>query len=73
MDIRASEIVIRLKRAEATAAWRSTLPDAHSLTDRQILDDRRGLLQPGETLSDGGEHLMLSLPVRASFGAVPQR
>jgi hypothetical protein len=37
------------------------------LTDRRFLDDRQELLQPGETLSDGREHLILSLPVRARF------
>ena len=67
MDVRANDMVIRLKRADALEAWRSDVPGAHSLTDRQILSDRQELLQPGETLIDDGEHLILSLPIRARF------
>ena len=67
IDVRANDIVIRLKRADALAAWRSDVRDAHSPTDRQILSGRRELLQRDETLSDSGEHLILSLSVRARF------
>jgi len=66
-DIGANSIVVCLKRAEAIAVWRSAGPEAGQRTDRQILVDRRALLDTGETLADDGDHLILLLPVRARF------
>jgi site-specific DNA recombinase len=67
IEIRLNDIVIHLKRVEAIAAWRSAGPEARSCTDTQILGHRRQLLDIGETLADDGDHLVLSLPVRARF------
>jgi len=67
VDIRANDVAIHIKRAETIAVWRSAGPEAGQRTDRQILDDRRALLDTGETLTDDGDHLILSLPVRARF------
>jgi DNA invertase Pin-like site-specific DNA recombinase len=67
VDIRAHDIAIHLRRTEAILEWRSTGPQVRSLTDRQILADRRQLLEKGETLADDNDQLILSLPVCARF------
>jgi site-specific DNA recombinase len=67
IDIRASDIIIHLKRADAIAFWRSAGSEARSRTDRQILNGRTELLESGETLNDDSDCLIVSLPVRARF------
>lgn len=67
VDIRANDVVIHIKRVEAIAIWRLTGPEARQHTDRQILTDRRALLESSEALVDDGTDLILSLPVRARF------
>jgi DNA invertase Pin-like site-specific DNA recombinase len=67
VDIRANDVVIHIKRAEAIAIWKSTGPEVRQRTDLKILTDRRALLESGEALVDDGADLILSLPVRARF------
>jgi site-specific DNA recombinase len=67
IDVWAQAIALHLKRADALAVWRSAGPEGRSRTDRQILGDRRELLEIGETLVEDNDYLILSLPVRARF------
>lgn len=67
IDVRANDIVVQFKRADAIAVWRSAGPEARSKTDRQILIDWQELLESRETLVDNNDYLILSLPVRARF------
>jgi hypothetical protein len=67
VDIRANDVVIHIRRAETIAIWRSTGLETRQHTDRQILTDRRALVESGEALVDDGADLILSLPVRARF------
>jgi site-specific DNA recombinase len=67
IDIQANTIAIHLKRTEAIALWRSAGAQASSRTDEHVLADQREHLECGEALTDGIDHLVLSLPVRARF------
>jgi DNA invertase Pin-like site-specific DNA recombinase len=67
IDVGAQNVVIQFNRDDVISAWRAVAAERCSRTVRQILEDRRGRLTTGETLSDSGAQITLSLPVRARF------
>jgi site-specific DNA recombinase len=67
VEIQPNSIVLRLHRAAALALWRAAEPDGVKGRDREVIEHRRGSLADGETLTEDGELLFLSLPVRARF------
>jgi hypothetical protein len=67
IDIQSNSIAVQFHRAESLDLWRATNLDGTKLHDRDNVGLRRGLLASGETLTDDGQQLTLSLPVRARF------
>jgi site-specific DNA recombinase len=67
IEIQPDSIILRLHRTVALALWRAAEPDGVKGRDREVIEHRRGLLADGEMLSEDGELLILSLPVRARF------
>jgi len=67
VDVRANELVLHLKRANAMAIWQSNDSAAGRRAERQILSDKQAGLAAGETFVENGERFILSLPVRARF------
>lgn len=67
IEILSNSIVVRLHRANMLAWWRATISHDASSHDHEVIDQARGLLANGETITDDREQLTLSLPVRARF------
>jgi len=67
VEILSNNIIVQFDRVAALASWRGANPDRPIARDREVVDQRREFLGSGETLTDDGERLTLSLPVRARF------
>jgi site-specific DNA recombinase len=64
--IRPNSMRIELDGKAAFHWWRSHRP-AERLTESDLMTDQRTRLASGEELTQDGEHLIVSLPVRAQF------
>ena len=83
IDIQADCIVLRLHPGHALTVWRAASTNSVSTSNREIIKLRQGLLTAGESITNDGKHIIVSLPVRARFrggrttilypaGSVPQ-
>jgi DNA invertase Pin-like site-specific DNA recombinase len=66
INIMARSIDIELRRDATLDHWRSSASDG-SQRDRALLDTAHKQLREGETITDTGNRLLLTLPVRAKF------
>jgi DNA invertase Pin-like site-specific DNA recombinase len=67
IELQPNGIIVQFHRAAALALWRAANPDGAIGRDREVIASCRAGLANGESLSDDGERLILSLPVRARF------
>ncbi|HVP83748.1 MAG TPA: recombinase family protein [Rhizomicrobium sp.] len=65
VDIRPDSIAIRFEREPGLRAWRTT--NLRGFAEGELIRQLAGSLGPGEALADGGNALLLTLPVRARF------
>ncbi|HEY4265554.1 MAG TPA: recombinase family protein [Micropepsaceae bacterium] len=66
ITIKSNSVTLEFDREAAVQKWRATNTEAQRATAQVLVDDCRERLASGEELTDG-EHLILTLPVRARF------
>jgi DNA invertase Pin-like site-specific DNA recombinase len=66
VTVRSHSVIVEVHRTAAIRVWQST-HDVANANERMLITSCRGKLGCGEELSESGEHLALTLPVRARF------